>query len=202
MTVDLFSDQREELIMRTDNNSRIRVWCSTDTTKVRLTTLMHHDIQYRAQNSCQQSSYNQSPYVSYYLGSDAPLPERPDIKLNNTPHTSDVSAEQTTEPSVQPSELYNGKFDFGANAQNGFTTVSAADKYDKNKGYGFSGNDVKNVAASGKNELSDAVQFTGNTTFNADVPNGLYKVKVTLGNTARTSVYMENMLQIVNMTGG
>ena len=200
MTVDLFGDWREELIMRTDDNSKIRVWCSTDTTKVRLTTLMH-DMQYRAQNGCQQSSYNQPPHVSYYLGSDAPLPERPDIKLNNTPHTSDVPAEQTTEPPVQPSELYNGKFDFGANAQNGFTTISAADKYDKNKGYGFSGNDVKNVAASGKNELSDAVQFTGNTTFNADVPNGLYKVKVTLGNTARTSVYMENMLQIVNMTG-
>ena len=51
------------------------------------------------------------------------------------------------------------------------------------------------LGSAGKNELSDAVQFTGNTTFNADVPNGLYKVRVTLGNTARTSVYMENMLQ-------
>ena len=93
------------------------------------------------------------------------------------------------------------KFDLGANATGGFTTVKAADKYSANKGYGFSGNNVKDVAASGRNELSDAVQFTGNTTFNADVPNGLYKVKVTLGNTSRTSVYMENMLQIVNMTG-
>ncbi len=93
------------------------------------------------------------------------------------------------------------KFDLGANAQGGFTSVSADDKYDKNKGYGFSGNDVKNVNASGKNELSDAVQFMGNTTFDVDLPNGLYKVKVTLGDTNRTSIYMENMLQIVNMTG-
>lgn len=95
----------------------------------------------------------------------------------------------------------NKKFDLGANAQSGFTSVSANDKYDKNKGYGFSGNDVKNVTASGINELSDAVQFTGNTTFDVDLPNGLYKIKVTLGDTQRTSIYMENMLQIVNMTG-
>lgn len=95
----------------------------------------------------------------------------------------------------------NWKLDLGANAQNGFTGVSANDKYNKTKGYGFSGNDVKNVAAAGKNELSDAVQFTGKTNLNVDVPNGVYKVKVTLGNTSRTSVFIEDMLQIVNMTG-
>ena len=213
LTADLFGDWREELIMRTDDNSKLRVWCTTSTTKVRLTTLMH-DMQYRAQNCCQQSSYNQPPHVSYYLGSDATLPERPKVLLNNTPIKSDTPAEpvetptealQTPTEAPQSGEQNNGsyskKFDLGANAQSGFISVSASDKYDKNKGYGFSGNDVKNVAAAGKNELSDAVEFTGNTNFNADVPNGLYKVKVTLGNTARTSVYMEDMLQIVNMTG-
>lgn len=213
MTVDLFGDWREELIMRTDDNTKLRVWCTTSATKVRLTTLMH-DMQYRAQNCCQQSSYNQPPHVSYYLGSDAPLPARPKVLLNNEPvrtetpvqpETPTAAAEPapvpTTAAPVQDTGNYSRKFDLGANAQNGFTSVKASDKYDKNKGYGFSGNDVKDVAAAGKNELSDAVQFTGNTNFNADVPNGLYKVKVTLGNTARTSVYMENMLQIVNMTG-
>lgn len=95
----------------------------------------------------------------------------------------------------------NWKLDLGAKAQNGFTGVSANDKYSKDKGYGFSGNDVKNVAAAGKNELGDAVQFTGKTNLNVDVPNGVYNVKVTLGNTSRTSVFIEDMLQIVNMTG-
>ena len=206
MTADLFGDWREELILRTDDNSKLRIWCTTDTTKVRLTTLMH-DMQYRMQNGCQQSAYNQPPHVSYYLSSDAPLPARPEILLNNTPNN-DISADDpqpSTEPTTEPDSPAAGsvslRFDLGANAVNGFTPVKAADKYDKSKGYGFSGNDVKDVAAAGKNELSDAVQFTGNTTFNADVPNGLYKVKVTLGNTARTSVYMEDMLQIVNMTG-
>ena len=196
MTADLFGDWREELILRTDDNTKLRIWCTTSTTKVRLTTLMH-DMQYRAQNCCQQSAYNQPPHVSYYLGSDAPLPARPKVLMNN----SAVPSDPIIDDPVQPITNVSKKFDLGANSTNGFTTVKAADKYSAGKGYGFSGNDVKDVSAAGRNELSDAVQFTGSTTFNADVPNGLYKVKVTLGNTTRTSVYMENMLQIVNMTG-
>ena len=94
------------------------------------------------------------------------------------------------------------RFDLGGNAQNGWTSVSASDGYRSDKGWGFSGNGVKNVGASGKNELSDAVQFTdGKTTLDIDLPEGLYRVKVTLGNTSRTSVFMENRMQIVNMTG-
>ena len=49
-----------------------------------MTTLMH-DMQYRMQNGCQQSSYNQPPHTSYYLGSETGVPARPNIKLNNTP---------------------------------------------------------------------------------------------------------------------
>ncbi len=94
------------------------------------------------------------------------------------------------------------KFDLGANAQNGYTGVSASNTYSASKGYGFSStSNVKNVSASGSGALSDAVQFTGSTTFNVDLSKGLYSVKVILGNTTRTSVYIENMLQIVNMTG-
>ncbi len=100
----------------------------------------------------------------------------------------------------------NWKFDLGANAQNGYTSVSATQGYNSSTGYGF-GNTagVKDVAAAGSGALSDAVQFTDteneNNTFNVDLPNGLYEVTVTLGNTNRTSVHMEGMLQIVNMTG-
>ncbi len=94
------------------------------------------------------------------------------------------------------------KFDLGAKAQSGYTSVSASDRYSASKGYGFSAaSGVKDVAASGSGALSDAVQFTSNTTFNVDLDKGLYSVKVILGNTSRTSVYMEDMLQIVNMTG-
>ena len=84
MTCDLFGDWREELIMRTNDNKHIRIWCSTAPTNVRLTTLMH-DMQYRAQNCCQQASYNQPPHTSYYLSSDAPLPARPNVVINGEP---------------------------------------------------------------------------------------------------------------------
>ncbi len=81
MTGDLFGDWREELVLRTEDNSKLRVYCTDIPTEVRLTTLMH-DMQYRMQNGCQQSAYNQPPHVSYYLGSEAPLPARPNVIIN------------------------------------------------------------------------------------------------------------------------
>lgn len=100
----------------------------------------------------------------------------------------------------------NWKFDLGANATSGYTSVSASTAYNASQGYGFANTSgVKNVSASGSGALSDAVQFTdttdNNNTFNVDVPNGLYSVTITLGNTMRTSIFIEHMLQIVNMTG-
>lgn len=100
----------------------------------------------------------------------------------------------------------NYHFDFGGNgAASGYIPVSASDGYDSKKGYGFANTaGVKNVNASGSNALSDAVQFTDTSwsnTFNVDLQNGLYRVSVTLGNTNRTSVVAEDVLQIINMTG-
>lgn len=80
MTVDLFGDWREELVMRTSDNNKLRIWCTTSPTDIRLTTLMH-DVQYRAQNCCQQSSYNQPPHVSFFLGTGYSLPERPAVTV-------------------------------------------------------------------------------------------------------------------------
>ncbi|HAG12992.1 MAG TPA: hypothetical protein DCG49_03915, partial [Ruminococcus sp.] len=82
ISVDLFGDWREELILRTEDNQKLRIWCTTANTDVRLTTLMH-DMQYRMQAGCEQSCYNQPPHPSYYLGSDAPLPARPNIIVNS-----------------------------------------------------------------------------------------------------------------------
>ena len=111
---------------------------------------------------------------------------------------------------VQPASAANTywKFDFGnGGVASGYTGVNASTGYDAGRGYGFSGGtSVANVGASGSGALSDAVQFNnatanGNYTFCADVPNGLYQVSVWLGNTNRTSIGIEKMLQIVNMTG-
>ena len=100
----------------------------------------------------------------------------------------------------------NWKFDFGGSGTaSGYTGVSASDGYNSSKGYGFAQTGkVANVTASGSNAAADAVKFTdysaGNT-FNVDLPKGLYQVKVTVGNSPRTSIKMEGMLQMMNLTG-
>ena len=83
-TADLFGDWREELILRTEDNTKLRIWCTNTETSVRLTTLMH-DAQYRMQCGCQQSSYNQPPHTSFFLGTGYDLPARQSVKLNNVP---------------------------------------------------------------------------------------------------------------------
>lgn len=100
------------------------------------------------------------------------------------------------------------KFDFGnGGVEPGYIGVSASDTYSSTKGYGFNTPiHMKNVTGSGTGVASDAVQFLvygtkSTNTFNVDLPNGLYEVKVTLGNTARASVAAEGVYQIMNMTG-
>ena len=100
----------------------------------------------------------------------------------------------------------NWKFDFGGNgAAGGYTGVSASDGYNASRGYGFAqtGN-VTNVSAGGSGAGSDAVKFnnygTGNT-FNVDLPKGLYEIKVMTGNAPRTTIRIEGMVQMMNLTG-
>lgn len=100
------------------------------------------------------------------------------------------------------------KFDFGSGGtQSGYIGVSATDGYSSSKGYGFNTpSNMANVSASGSGALSDAVQFkthgtNSNNTFNVDLPNGLYQITITLGNTNRTSIAAEGVYQIMNMTG-
>lgn len=102
----------------------------------------------------------------------------------------------------------NYRFDFGSGAvESGYTGVSAGDAYTATKGYGFNTPaNMRNVSASGSGVMSDAVQFLtygtkSTNTFNVNLSNGLYEVKVVLGNTARASVAAEGVYQIINMTG-
>ncbi len=99
----------------------------------------------------------------------------------------------------------NWKFDFGgAGCSSGYTEVKASTGYNKSTGYGFAqtGN-VSDVNAGGSGAGSDAVSFNSDdagNTFNVDLPNGLYEVKVTVGNAPRCSIKMEGMLQMMNLT--
>jgi len=94
----------------------------------------------------------------------------------------------------------NWKFDFGGGGTaSGFTGVSASTGYSSSLSYGFSGS-VSDVSADGKGANSDAVKFTGGE-FRVDLPTGLYQVTVTTGNSPRTSIMIEGMYQMINLTG-
>ncbi|HRU98575.1 MAG TPA: GDSL-type esterase/lipase family protein [Ruminococcus sp.] len=115
-------------------------------------------------------------------------------------------APTNVEITAEAATVTDWKFDFGGGGTaGGYTGVSASDGYNAGRGYGFAQTyNMSNVGASGGGALSDAVQFkdTGKgNTFNVDLPNGLYQVTVILGNTNRTSVRAEGMLQLINLTG-
>ncbi len=78
---DMFGDWREELAFRTEDNTAIRIYTSTETMDYRLYTLMH-DPTYRAQMACNGSAYNQSPDAGFYIGYDEDLMVVPVPTLN------------------------------------------------------------------------------------------------------------------------
>ncbi|MFF1883562.1 rhamnogalacturonan acetylesterase [Pseudarthrobacter sp. NPDC058196] len=105
-------------------------------------------------------------------------------------------------------EPSNYRFDFsGGSVEQGYTGVSATDAYSPGKRYGFNTPEhMANVPAKGTGAGSDAVRFLeygtkSTNTFNVDLKEGLYKVTVTLGDTARASVAAEGVFQVMNMTG-
>ncbi|MCA0755117.1 cadherin-like beta sandwich domain-containing protein [Paenibacillus sp. N4] len=81
LQVDLFGDWREEVIVRTEDNSALRIYTTTDVTEHRLPTLMHDPV-YRLGIAWQNTGYNQPPHTSYYLGTGMETPDRPNIRTN------------------------------------------------------------------------------------------------------------------------
>ena len=64
---DIFGDWREELVMRTNDNTGIRIYTTSIPTTHRIYTLWH-DHQYRNAMVWQCVGYNQPPHKSYFLG--------------------------------------------------------------------------------------------------------------------------------------
>ncbi len=98
LSADILGDWREELILRTEDNKSLRIFCTPYTTEYRITTLMH-DLQYREQVAGQQTSYNQPPHPSFYLGSEWKLPERPAVTVGEG-----IKTEKT--PVIDTSKVY------------------------------------------------------------------------------------------------
>src|SRR5699024_10418720 len=69
LVADLFGDYREELVLRTKDNTALRIYSNTQVSQKKLPTLMQ-DPQYRCGIAWQNNCYNQPCYPSYYYASD------------------------------------------------------------------------------------------------------------------------------------
>jgi len=67
LSADLLGDWREEVIFRTEDNTKLRIFTTTAFAENRFYTLMH-DPQYRVAIAWQNTSYNQPPHPGFYLG--------------------------------------------------------------------------------------------------------------------------------------
>ncbi|MBO6012515.1 MAG: autotransporter-associated beta strand repeat-containing protein [Bacteroidales bacterium] len=110
---DIFGDWREEVVLRTADNTALRVYTTGYSTKYRIPTLWH-DHQYRNAMVWQSMGYNQCPHKSYFLGelegiTTAPAPltmtGRTEIANGGTVTTTDehliVCENNNTEISIQ-----------------------------------------------------------------------------------------------------
>ncbi|WP_141504313.1 S-layer homology domain-containing protein [Paenibacillus luteus] len=81
LQADILGDWREEVILRTEDSSALRIYTTTDVTEHRIPTLMHDPV-YRLGVAWQNTGYNQPPHTSFFLGTGMETPEQPNIRTN------------------------------------------------------------------------------------------------------------------------
>lgn len=69
LTADLFGDWREEVMLRNEDDTELRIYMTTAETEYMIYTLMHDPV-YRNAVANQNTSYNQPPHIGFYLGED------------------------------------------------------------------------------------------------------------------------------------
>lgn len=67
LSADILGDWREELILRSEDNSELRIYVTPYPTDIRMVTLMSDPV-YRAAVAWQNTAYNQPPHTGFYLG--------------------------------------------------------------------------------------------------------------------------------------
>jgi len=75
---DLFGDWREEVVWRTTDNTRLRIYTTRDVTDRKIYTLQH-DTQYRVALAWQNTAYNQPPHPSFFIGDRMTAPAQPSV---------------------------------------------------------------------------------------------------------------------------
>lgn len=69
LVADIFGDYREELLLRTEDSSAVRIYTGLEISHHKLFTLMH-DVMYRTGIAWQNNCYNQTCYTKFYYASD------------------------------------------------------------------------------------------------------------------------------------
>lgn len=69
LVADVYGDWREEMLVRTEDSSAVRIYTNTSLTETKMYSLME-DAQYRTGIAWQNTAYNQPAYPSFYFGSD------------------------------------------------------------------------------------------------------------------------------------
>lgn len=92
---DILGDWREEVILRTSNNSALRIFTTTAVATNRIYTLMH-DPQYRVAIAWQNAAYNQPPHPGFYLGGEMPAPPVPNIYFPGSSSGSTITIQEST----------------------------------------------------------------------------------------------------------
>lgn len=90
LSADILGDWREEMLFRTDDNTRLILFTTDIPTEHRIYTLMH-DPQYRTAIAWQNSAYNQPPHPSFFLGNGMATPPVPNIYLSEPDPIVDIT---------------------------------------------------------------------------------------------------------------
>ncbi|WP_258104222.1 T9SS type A sorting domain-containing protein [Marinoscillum sp. MHG1-6] len=112
LQADILGDWREEVILRTEDNSTLRIYTTVIPTEYRIKTLMH-DRQYRLAIAWQNVGYNQPPHPGIYIGSDMftatnEIPPNPPTGLSNKAYSTyvDLSWDLTNETDIASYSIY------------------------------------------------------------------------------------------------
>jgi autotransporter-associated beta strand protein len=81
LQADIFGDWREEVILRTTDNSNLHIFTPTSLTTRKIYTLMHDPV-YRLGIAWQNTGYNQPPHTGFHLGYGMQTPPPSPMKNN------------------------------------------------------------------------------------------------------------------------
>lgn len=189
LQADLFGDWREELIYRTNDPAKIRIYTTTIPTEHRIYSLLH-DRQYRLSIAWQNVGYNQPPHLSYFLGEVEGITTPPPPQLNNGRYVfsdgqvwdlssnnwsldgDDKSFENGQHAYFIGNQHWNKSVEITEDISPSFITVNTQGKLEINVGSGQILGDTKLMKQGvGELSLNGNYNFTGDT----EIWDGLFK---------------------------